>query len=302
MNIFSFHGGGIRGTILGIQLMLFYAAFGRINFQLLAGTSTGSIIAALLATGNSPSQIVTFYLQYGKEIFKKSWFPRILKRKYSDKNLNRLLQKYLGETTMIQDITTLLVIPTTDTRTDTLKVWCSQGTYDAELGYHIANGENALLWEVVRASSSAPRYFSRYKINGVYYEDGGIKANNPSQIALDIARAITDEPINILSITTGRKLHAMKESEVNDGIQVAGHVIDSALDAVDKSTDNAVRHQIRSIDTYVRCESFIEASSGEVDDVSERNMHNMQMDGSSSFNRNKEKFRLFYDKTKATQI
>jgi patatin-like phospholipase/acyl hydrolase len=301
MNILSFNGGGIRGAILSIQLMLFYRNFGKIQYNMLAGTSTGSIICALLATGNSPAQIVTFYFKYGAEIFKKGWFPRILKRKYSDKNLNRLLQHYLGATTMIQDIETILVIPTTDTRTDSLKVWCSRGTYASELGFVLEQGENALLWEIVRASSSAPRYFSRYKINGVLYEDGGMKANNPSQIALNIGRAITNAPIHILSITTGRKQHAMKESEANDGIQVAGHVIDSVLDAVDQNTHHAVRHQVRAVDTYVRCESYLENSSGGVDDVSEKNMNAMQFDGITSFSRNIEKFQLFYEKTKATQ-
>lgn len=300
MIVHSFNGGGIRGLMIAFIMKMSESIFGKAKTPTIyAGTSTGSIIATLRALGHDWTSICKFYSDYGPEIFKRRCIPRILRAKYSDKTLNELLKRYIGENTKIADVTgCILVIPTVQVNIDRLTVWTNAGCYIVdEEGNHWYNPkakpENALLWEIVRASCSAPRYFNRYKLNGRYFEDGGLKANNPSQIAYNIARAITEEPISILSVTTGRKTHTMKESEYNDGVQVASHVIDSTLDAIDRNTHFALSHQVRPCDIYFRIEPSIVYSSGSVDDTSEINMSRMMQDAGESFQVSLDKLNAF---------
>lgn len=299
MIIHSFNGGGIRGLMVAFIMKMTEAIFGKAKQpSIYAGTSVGSIIATLRALGYSWTDICKFFSEYGPQIFKKTFIPRIFRSKYSDKNINAILKKYIGANTRLSDVKDcILVIPTIDTSTDSLKVWTNVGDYEVDISgnhrYSNRATEDALLWEVVRASCSAPRYFNRFKINGRYFEDGGLKANNPSQIAYNIARTLTEDPISILSVTTGRKTHTMKESEYNDGIQVAAHVIDSTLDAIDKNTHFALSHQVRPCDTYFRIETTILCSTGEVDDVTKSNMENMVKDANNSFNLNYCKLQAF---------
>ena len=299
MIIHSYNGGGIRGLMIAFTMRTAEVVFGKaVTPNIYAGTSVGSIIATLRALGYEWLDICKFFSEYGPQIFKRSCLPRILRAKYSDKNINAILKKYIGEDTMLSDVKgCVLLIPTVDVSMDMLKVWTNVGNYEVDIegnhAYSTARGEDAKLWEVVRASCSAPRYFNRSKINGRMFEDGGLKANNPSLLAYSIARIVTDEPICVLSVTTGRKAHKMKESEYNDGVQVASHVIDSTLDAIDKNTHFALQSQMRPIDTYFRIEMQLAFSSGEVDDVSPKNMRNMMKDSDLSFEKNYSRLSAF---------
>jgi patatin-like phospholipase/acyl hydrolase len=75
IRILSIDGGGIRGII---PTMVLQALLGKLKaqdvFHIIAGTSTGGIIACGLAKPNpvEPEQIVNLYVQHGSEIFKKS--------------------------------------------------------------------------------------------------------------------------------------------------------------------------------------------------------------------------------------
>ena len=68
-------GGGIRGLIVAKALSMLETEMGRSLhdvFRLTAGTSTGSIIAAGLASGLSAEHLYQMYLQLSGNIFKKS--------------------------------------------------------------------------------------------------------------------------------------------------------------------------------------------------------------------------------------
>src|SRR5262245_3705066 len=48
-------------------------------FDLIAGTSTGAIIAAALATGMTADEVSAKYLKLGREVFSgKNWFSKLL--------------------------------------------------------------------------------------------------------------------------------------------------------------------------------------------------------------------------------
>ena len=100
--ILALDGGGIKGAItLGflekvesILKQRFYKTYGddfRLHhyFDLIGGTSTGSIIAAGLAIGMTVKELKDLYLELGDKVFgdKRSWFGR-LKATYDEEYLS----------------------------------------------------------------------------------------------------------------------------------------------------------------------------------------------------------------------
>ena len=102
--ILSLDGGGIRGLLTTIILE-------RLNLlnpgwldkvDLLAGTSTGGIIALGLAHGLTPTQLRNLYQMKGEKIFDDSWLDDLKDMggltgaDYDNKNLKRELKKIFG--------------------------------------------------------------------------------------------------------------------------------------------------------------------------------------------------------------
>src|SRR5689334_14655061 len=74
--ILSLDGGGAKGFYtLGILREIEAAIRVPIHekFDLIFGTSTGAIIASLLALGRSPKEILTLYSDHVPTVMKKSW-------------------------------------------------------------------------------------------------------------------------------------------------------------------------------------------------------------------------------------
>ncbi len=70
--ILSLIGGGIRGAFITSFLKELESRLGRRiadSFDLIAGTSTGGIVAAGLAAGFSADELNGFYERYGEKIF-----------------------------------------------------------------------------------------------------------------------------------------------------------------------------------------------------------------------------------------
>lgn len=67
-------------------------------------------------------------------------------------------------------------------------------TYNHESGsslvYNPGVADNHYIWQVARATSAAPGYFSEIKIGDMFYADGALGYNNPAQIALDEVAAV----------------------------------------------------------------------------------------------------------------
>ncbi len=57
-------------------------------FDLIAGTSTGAIIAAALAIGMRVEEVIGHYQKLGREVFSKGWFPMgVVRARYDEKRL-----------------------------------------------------------------------------------------------------------------------------------------------------------------------------------------------------------------------
>ncbi len=175
--ILSLDGGGIRGVIAATMLAAIEKEIGQpLNqyFDLIAGTSTGSILAAGVAAGISSKEIVEIYKEKGSIIFPYrslfSWkrIPLLLKYglsapKFSDEGLAQVLTQTLGNTKLLDIKDPLLLIVAYDTITRepiVFKSWREEACYG-----------NVPLWEACLCSSSAPTFFPAHKldkrINGI---------------------------------------------------------------------------------------------------------------------------------------
>lgn len=164
-------------------------------FDLIGGTSTGSIIASCLAIGMSVKEIKDMYMDLGDKIFGKKYkwwkifeIKDLVKAGYNAKPLEDELQKLFGaDMTLASDkILTGLCIVTK--RADTNSVW-PLFNHPGGKYYDSVDGRNKdiLLWKAVRASAAAPTYFLPQIIDvggglgEAAFVDGGVSmANNPA--------------------------------------------------------------------------------------------------------------------------
>ena len=193
--ILTIDGGGIRGT--------FPAAFlanleedldepiGR-YFDLIAGTSTGGIIAIGLALGISAADILKLYEDKGPDIFAQThggflgWIKRHFRwgrwmfwgPKYSSEPLRDALHGVLSDR-QLGEARTRLLIPAWHPQT--------QKVYVFKTAHHprFATDYKEQAVDAAMATAAAPSYFAQHATaNDVGLIDGGIWANNPTGIAV----------------------------------------------------------------------------------------------------------------------
>lgn len=205
--ILALDGGGIRGVLsLGILKRIEDTLRERHGgqrdfrlchyFDLIAGTSTGAIIAAALSQGWTVEEIREKYFSLGERVFQKTPFrDGFFRAKYDENALASELQNLFGpDTTMgsAQILTGLLVVTK---RLDTGSTWPISNNpngrfFDAGSDGRLGNGDYRL-WQVVRASTAAPRYFDPETISITgpkgsspvvgRFVDGGVSPyNNPA--------------------------------------------------------------------------------------------------------------------------
>ncbi len=247
--ILSLDGGGIRGALtLGYlkKIETIIKAKHPENpdyrmsdyFDLIGGTSTGAIIATLLALGKSVDEITEMYMVLGGKIFKDKmdwWKPwetmKWLKANYDYHGLQVELENAVGaDTTLGSDkIKTGLCI--VSKRADTNSIWPMinhpRGKfYDSEDG----RNKDLLLAKVVRSSTAAPTYFAPQMMDvtpgqNAAFIDGGLSmANNPALTLLMVATfngfpfhwPMGEENILLVSAGTGYSKFNRQAGEIDD--------------------------------------------------------------------------------------
>ncbi|KAL1188903.1 Patatin-like protein 3 [Cardamine amara subsp. amara] len=216
VTILSIDGGGIRGIIPGTILAFLESQLQELDgeearlvdyFDVISGTSTGGLIAAMLTaqdkdvedgSHNRPlfaaNEIVPFYLKHSPKIFPQSrgiygWGKTMVRLvrgpKYNGKYLQDLIEGFLGDTKLTQTLTNV-VIPCFDIKKLQPVIFSS---YRAENNRAI----DAKLSDICISTSAAPTYFPAHRFTNEDNEgnkhefnliDGGITANNPTLCAI----------------------------------------------------------------------------------------------------------------------
>lgn len=206
--VLTLDGGGVRGLYSAIILQRIEKDCG-VNihhfFDLIVGTSTGSILASAIALNIPLEEISELYINESKNIFKKRWFSLcgMYKSKYKKEGLNNLLKKKFGQK-KLKDIDKPLMIISSNLLENSVYIYKSN--YLSKIEGYTRDGET-LLSQAILSSCSAPTYFDPHKIKeNIFLCDGGIWANNPSILALTECLSKFKEKIediSILSIGTG---------------------------------------------------------------------------------------------------
>lgn len=172
--LLAIDGGGIRG-VLALEILAAIEALlaqGRRNYVLaddfdyIAGTSTGGIIAAGLSIGKSVADIMKFYVESGAEMFEKEKLLKRVYAGYKSEPLAAKLQEVFEKDTTGKDTTlgsdklrTLLLLVMRNATTDS--PWPISNNPFAKYNDRSRPNCNLTipLWQLVRASTAAPVYF-----------------------------------------------------------------------------------------------------------------------------------------------
>jgi uncharacterized protein len=227
--VLSLDGGGIRGlyTVAVLRrLALRYEDYrhtstldvGR-GFDLIAGTSTGGILACALAAGIELKKAVSFYQEYGPLLFRNpvpsgslgtlTWAARHLFRAANDvAPLKTALSDLFGTNTLksvYERRNVALCIPTVNMATN--MSWVYKTPHSPEY----TRDADASLIDVCLATSAAPLYLPLATVKDAtedrhtgFFADGGLWANNPVLVGLIEAMSLAHpmQPIHVISVGT----------------------------------------------------------------------------------------------------
>ena len=209
-SILALDGGGTRGIYAAQILVRVEEALGvpvKDCFDLIAGTSTGSIVAAGAAVGIPMATIADLFEGESKRIFGKPRFAArlamLFRSRYSSEPLEEVLAGYVPHLTL-SEVPIPLMITSADLTTGEARIFKSKYAED-QWEPHGQDGD-VLLRDAVLASCAAPIYFDPKQIGQDLLVDGGLWANNPSSAALTEAVSAFEKSVDhirVLSIGSG---------------------------------------------------------------------------------------------------
>ena len=265
MRVLSIDGGGIRGLIPARVLAEIERRCGRRAgelFDLVAGTSTGAIIACALTRPEplAAERIARIYLEEGPVIFDRTLLKRItsadgyLDERYDADGLVASLRRHLGAARLADaDPAILLTVYDIERRRARL----------------LRRSDDLSMVEAAHASSAAPSYFEPVRAGGATLVDGGVFAANPAMCAY----AETDGDLDVLvSLGTGEHTRPLPYEQVRGWGRLEW--VRPVLDVVFDGTAGAVDLQLDALlgARYVRLQTPLDEASDDLDDVTPENL------------------------------
>jgi len=240
--VLSLDGGGVRGLISVVFLQRLEEAIGRplsACFDLVAGTSSGSVIAAGLSVGPDDRQVVAtadlprFFVEEAPRLFRRPSLPFfntlkwLLGPTYRIEDLKTVIDRQVGDLRLSQlrSHTLLTAYDMRAARPVMFQSWLAGGANTSGEAarragkgvmafcptQHASDQQDFMLSEAVAASSAVPTFFDPVHIPRGDSEhfaliDGFVYALNPVLPAYFAARQIFGDQYNIriLSIGTGK--------------------------------------------------------------------------------------------------
>jgi uncharacterized protein len=187
--ILALDGGGIRGLYTAILLQRLAQQVPEFTDRadLLAGTSTGGILALGLARGISIDLLISLYQDNGSQIFSRSLWHKVreidelIGPKYDNNDLVKRMQATFGDATLDDLLPRHVLIPTFDLDNQAAppapRMWKPKFFHNFE--GPDSDGDQKIA-DVALCTSAAPTYFPVYQ----GYVDGGVIANNPAMSAV----------------------------------------------------------------------------------------------------------------------
>lgn len=299
INILSIDGGGIRGVIPATILSIIETKLGsRLvdEFDLIAGTSTGAIIAAGLTAkaGENPAytcaDVLELYEDFADDIFSKSKnkslfnFMGFFDNKYKNSGMRRVLSAYLSSA-KLTDTYKDIITTSYDLLSRSVKILSSWEDREDK-------GDSFGLVDAVMASAVAPVYFDPINVrkgNKKYcFIDGGAAGlNNPVLAAIHEAyrRGFEKEQINVLSIGTGRHEVGFEPKKVKrwGAFSWIKPIIDIQIDGSNEVSELVAKELCNN---YSRIQMSIPCELKQMDNDTFQNIHELKRVGIDYMNEN----------------
>lgn len=252
--ILALDGGGIKGAFTASVLATLEKLIGEPvarHFDLIAGTSTGGILAVGLGMGLSPREILEFYRVRGPVIFPITRFygkwKQGVRHWFKPKHSQEVLLKEItsayfhgGDVKVLGDSECRLVVPAYDA--------ISGACHTFRTPHHdlLRADEFTNAAEVALATAAAPTYFSaatvKNSIANSSYFDGGVWANCPVMAGIIEAvcyLGVSLDRIDVLSIGTTDEPFSVKAFSEYGKARWGKTIIDLLFNA---QVDATVRH------------------------------------------------------------
>ncbi len=296
LRVLAIDGGGIRGILPARILAAIEERTGKRiaeMFDMIAGTSTGGILALGLAKPDATgkphyraSNLLDLYFTEGTTIFPQSIWRKIrtanfaFDERYPEDGIETVLQKYFGTTRLKDALVNVLI---TSYEIEIRMPWL----FRSDRAKQNPNFDFPM-WQVARATSAAPTYFEPEridKLNGDGYWaliDGGTYANNPGMCAYAEARHLfPDRDVLLVSLGTGELTRPIM-------YQLAKHwgllgwakpILDIVFDGVSKTTDYQLHQLLPAVAgkrRYCRFQTSLTVASDDLDNAHPENLRDLR--------------------------
>jgi len=245
--VLSIDGGGVKGVFPASFLASIEDSLGANiadYFDLIVGTSTGGIIALGLGLGLQARDLLSFYENWGPEIFggPQGWYAlrSVFGAKYSSAPLRRAAERVFGNR-LLGESRNRLVIPSFNVETGEVHIWKTAHDPRLERDYKC----KAL--EVALSTTAAPTYFPTYQSSsGTPLIDGGTWANNPLMVAMVEALGVLGwEPDSVRVLSLGCTTAPLDVNWVRSGkLRWAFKVVDVFTTAQSTSAYGMAQHLV----------------------------------------------------------
>lgn len=292
--VLSIDGGGIRGLIPAMVLDHIENVTGKQIwelFDLIAGTSTGGILALGLTKPHSEGKraeffardIINLYEENGGRIFSKRFGRSLVDERYPSHTIEAVLEEYFGDARLSDSLTEVLLT-----------------SYEIERRRPIvfkrmharSNGakrrEHDLpMKQLARATSAAPTYFEPMRIDMeaprdyLALVDGGVYANNPALCAYVEANRLKepDQHILLISLGTGELTHPLRYDDVKDWglLTWARQIIDVVFDGVSDNVQYLIEQLAAEGDYIFRFQVRLNEDTSALDNVKPENLRALKL-------------------------
>ena len=218
-------GGGCRG-FGHVGALKAFEELG-VKFDYVAGTSAGSIVAALYAFGKSASDMEKIAMDIKKSDVVKGLIPFVKPAK--TENLEKFLNKVFGDITVFSE----MKIP--------LKVVCTDLKTGKEIDFDYGN-----VSKVVSASCAVPGIFTPVVYEDMHLVDGGVRNNVP----VDVVKKMGANVVFAIDVNRLRGTGTDSLSTVGALSSVIGILMQSKVDENLKQADLIFKPALETFSPY----------------------------------------------------
>ncbi|GJL95354.1 MAG: patatin [Hyphococcus sp.] len=311
-HILSIDGGGVRGLVATIVLDALDGEFKAAGkscsvsecFDLIAGTSSGSLIAAALALPSAdggqaptPAQIRQRFEANVGRIFPQKFFtslpllgrlPQLFGPLYQPDGLRTVLQEQFGDVVFASARRNLMIPAYSIDPRDTVLFRGGPAYANREDGDRFAMIK---VRDAVQGSSAAPTFFPPHMIENpdrsLHWTaiDGGVFLNDPAMAATaEAMRLFPGEDLHVISLGTGRQtrnypFEKAKNWGFSEWISPTGKFRTPLISAIQDGQTRAVGRQLHYLlgEKYTRFDYRLEKGRGsdKLDDASKKNLRRL---------------------------